>query len=203
MNRAIKKLDDITDLDQIEVYNEETERLAGEAFLKSPVAKLYEREFEYVLGLIVARMKALKAGEEPLPIRPFDADILNRLLSANTIVTYPVAEYDAKEGGITDSLMGETWTFATHQQKSLIEAFLEYATAGAVYAKHIKSTSVRLWARLLDLLQQHHKRTYSRCFDGEADELLRLEHIAVERLRRDMIIEALPPFKKARRKGRR
>lgn len=203
MKRMRKELENISDVDQIESYNQESERLACEAFANSPVAKLYKEEFEYVLGLIVSRMRALKSGEKPFPFRGYDADTFNRLLSAQTIVSYPVAEYDEQNEIVDDTFIGETWTKEAQQQASLVQAFLEYATAGAIFAKHIKSTSVRLWARLIDKLQQIQNRTYRRCEDEEADELVGLERLAVDRLRRDMIVEALPPFRKVRAKGRR
>ncbi len=102
-----------------------------------------------------------------------------------------------------NTLWGETWTNESKQQSNIIDAFLEYVTAGAVYAKHIKSTSVRLWAHLMDKLQQLQSRTHKWCDAEDVEELLKFEKLAANRLRQDMIIEKLPAFRKIRAKGRR
>jgi len=194
-------------------FNDEEEKTVVSEFEKGETAKYFRNNGRYVIGLVVKRLEVIKKGEKPYPLRPFDAETMARLLSTCTEAPYDAKGFDENlsdeetvklyESGnlVHEGYSTSAETSASELQRELCYALYEYATAAAVYAKHISSGSLLEWAEMVDILEDHLRWLFPSMNSNKALRIVELEKSAANRLRLDMVIAGLPPYKKAK-KGR-
>ena len=189
-----------------EERNNELEDAAREEFVKGEAANFIRRNAKYVTGLLVARLGLAQAGKAFTSLRPFDAETLFRLLTTTPFAVYDcwmadVDQSDEEVDGLDaeDLLVlsgtGFGYTAESTLMDSLIDAFTAYARAAAIYAKHIRSTSLLEWVEILDILNANGNAWMRECFSEEnAHRLIELEASAAKRLHLERIAAALPAF---------
>lgn len=160
------------------------------------IVNFFDENANFLIGELVRRTQDIKAHKKPDPIGAFTRDDFERALFLDTTIDVEEPIYDAQNNEVIPE-MTTCATTATKQQWLLIKAFREYATMAASYAKYIGSSSINLWARIIDIFDE--AATYSdissqRLSDENAEAILKLEKVASIRLRRDMTIASIPKF---------
>jgi len=194
--------------------NAETAAAAVEEFEQGEIAKYFRENASYVTGLVVSRLKEMQADNPTYPFRPFDAETLVRLLSADTVVEYEscgldedLSDEETIEADETDDLIQDGWsstatTPTSDAQDKLCNALHEYAQCAAVSAKRLASASLLDWAGILDILENKRVIYASHIAQADALRLVELHNSAADRLRLDRIIAALPSPEKSVKKVR-
>ena len=198
---------------EIEDYNNEREKEALAKFSKGPVPKM-KWVMEQILECLLDCIAAVKSGKAPDgQLGPYMSDELARLLATRTFLTYGglsldenaaiEADSDTSFEDVSSDCTIAAWTPEFGQWRKIVTALAEYLYAAAVFAKSVNaaSTAARLYLRAWRIVQRIESRAggYSCATQDEALAIVRLEHVASERLWVDAQFAALPPFKKARK----
>lgn len=187
-------------------FNDAAEEKALEAYSKSDAAKYLRSNAAYATGLLVRRAEIAAGGGRTFPLRPFDAETIARLLTVNPRLSYVGKTFDdelsdeetleAELAGtlVTDDAVVSIASPASAAVRRLRDAFAEYVRAAAVYAKHVRSESLLLWAEMADFLESAAEK-HAPIGHDDAVRLIELEKRAADRLRLDRFVDGLPPFK--------
>ena len=199
--------------DDIENYNDAREKEALAKFNKGPVPKMkwvMNRALECLLDCIAA----VKSGKAPDgQLGPYMSDELARVLSTRTFLSYEglsldenaaiEADSDTSFEDVSDDCTITSWTPEFGLWRKVVTALGEYLYAAAVLAKSVNaaSTAARLYLRAWRIVKRIECRGegYSCATQDEALAIVRLEHVASDRLWVDAQFAALPPFKKAKK----
>jgi len=179
---------------------------AIDAFDKA-TAELFKTDGAYMIGVITKKAEAAKKGMPVYPFSDAQAEKLSKLLSAKTCVYFKSWDIDTDKDEsdmsldaddyIDKSYTGIVSTEATDVQGVIVGSLISYATAGIALAKSINSRSADNWALIVDILRQLKiVKSYFRELDNDnCAKLIENEQIAANRLRLDLIIVGVEPYK--------
>ena len=223
MRGTIKeKIMDKKDIDHLEgkiyEYNEDCKQEALSDFNDGPVPKM-KWTMQFLLDKILGRIEVVRSGTVPDEFGSYTYDELARVLATKTFLEYTSLDLDEDKAAdaAPDVSFEEVsyensyadWTPEFGLWRKLLTALGEYMREAAIFAKSVNpsSTAARLYLRALRIIQRIEKRNegYTCATKDEAIAIIRLEHVASERLWVDAQFAALPPFRKrketVRRKG--
>ena len=198
---------------EIEDYNKEREKEALAKFNKGPVPKM-KWTMDHILESLLSCIAAVKFGVAPTGLLGlYVSDELARVLSTRTFLSYEGLSLDENAAIEADSstcfedVSSEctiaSWTSEFGQWRKIVTALCEYLYTAAVLAKSVNATSTaaRLYLRAWRIVKRIECRNggYSCATQDEALSIVRLEHVASDRLWVDAQFAALPPFKKAKK----
>ena len=197
---------------RLEAENNKKEARALEKFNKGPVPKL-DWMMDQLIEEMLARVATIRSGSAPDALGGFTRDELARILSTRTYCEYGMqsfmrnfalkAQPDAHPAHYSQSAVARCWTPQFGHWRQLVTALIEYLHAAAILAKHINpaSSAARLYVRAWRIASTVFSRDkgYSQATRSEALAIVGLERVAADLLWADIEVDALPPFKKARR----
>lgn len=198
---------------EIEEYNDEREKETLAEFRKGPIPDM-KWFMEHLLNSLLDNLAELKSGKvSDKWLGPFESDELTRLLSTRTFVSYEglsldenaaiEADSDTSFEDVSDDCTITSWTPEFGLWRKVVTALGEYLYAAAILAKSVNaaSTAARLYLRAWRIVKRIERRNegYSCATQDEALAIMRLEHVASDRLFIDAQFAALPPFKKAKK----